>query len=333
MTQQIAIVGAGMAALAMVHRLMDLVSSKKIQILLFDAASLAPNASYASTAIVARYGLQSGLSPLGDELNESYSLAFDFYEHYLGQGVERVDHWHLATPQKLSSHLQRFKDHDPVAIDELPDYVIPQENVFYEQAYMITPEVFLPRWRNELLQAHGIEFIQALVVKSDQHFVYCHDGRRFGYDRLFWCHGASGEAFMEPHLKLGKQVMGHVYRYSGVDCGAQSFVLGLDGKNAVYRAQTQELFLGGTSVETSMLPDLKTLEKQRWLFGQYTQDHLASLISSPGELQGGPRHKASKRRIATRQIQTNQYQVNGLYKNGYSSCFLAAKRARDWLKL
>jgi hypothetical protein len=331
LAEQIVIIGAGMAALALTERLKNLVITKRIKIRLFDAGSLAPSGSIPSTAIVARYGLKKGLSPLGDELDLSYSLASDFYQGFDGSGVERVDQWHLSTLEKRSSHLQRFKEQNPQVISDLPVWIKPQKDVFHEKAYLITPQLFLEQWKGKLEHIDGIDFTNALVTAYSDHSITLLSGENIAFDKLFLCHGAIGESLLQAQNKLGKQVMGHVYSYQDIDLGDQSFVIGLDGKNCVYRCARRELFVGGTTCQTSMLADYKTLENQRKHFCDHLQGELAQILKFPGKIQGGPRHKASQRRVVARPIQENHFQINGLYKNGYSSCFFAAEQGHSWL--
>ena len=122
-----------------------------------------------------------------------------------------------------------------------------------------------------------------------------------------------------------------------IDLGHESFYLSIDGINVLYRSsenKREESFLqiGSVSVlgaypitpEKEILNLLETI-RPKLNFNIGTREDFQVIC--------GLRHKASKRMIEAMESTTteNIFHINGLYKNGFSMSFLAAKRIANLL--
>lgn len=320
----LSVVGEGIASLIFLHDLahcfekgLTLPFSK---IIWARAPKLVSSASFWSTALVAPHGVKTGLSPLGDELFEAFSLAREFYQQWSGPGVEKIS---LTYFEDEKNSIERRFGKENLSAQRFENF---QAQGFQEEAFLINPEIFLAHLKQKILQLlPNIEIVEDVILSfSDSKLV----GLKNSYpcDQVFW---GSGINPFGP--KKGKAISGHVLRFDDIDLGAKSFALNILGKNLIYRAdQTgRVLFVGATSSEDGeMFPDAQSLLD--YLQRLQAIKEFAFLRNHKAILWGGPRHKLSKRRPQIQAVNAQEFHALGFYKSGYSLAHLAAHKARAW---
>ncbi len=254
-----------------------------------------------SMPFVSSYGIQEGLSPLGDLLVDSYKKFCQFYDEENPEGVEKVDHYILYSNQDQKL-VKRF------GVPRSLDF----RNKTFE-GHRLTSHLIRPKTFLEFLFPQN---------KITQHFLTTTELQKIIKEvqqqkmKIIFCSGALGHKSIEAP-KSSKIVAGAYYEL-GLDLGAKSFIFTTEEGNLIYEASESKIFLGATSEPNEFaLPDLKCLETIRGFYAQFFPE----LLEVKAHLKVGLRLKGSKRYPRMMKLQDGLILMDSLYKNGWSLPF------------
>lgn len=310
---KVLVIGRGVSALALVDKLsQDL--SLSVQWVGPDPLSSFNNCSIHSTALVARQGIEKGISPLGDLLYDSFFKALDFFKIHNPDGVQKVVREHFDRGE------EKIKRRFGAGVEKTGGYYS-----IKEEAFILYPPVFLKWWERRLLKNSQIHLAEDLISAidsgvaqglQDQYtFDFCFDCRGFGIK--------DHQSFKENF----KVVPGHYLEWEK-DLGEISWVKTCDGHNLIYHHALKKLILGGSSEKSEVMsPTLDQLKEQIKAFVNLDPTLLDVLHLEDALIKTGMRTKASKRMPFQKLLGANQLILGGFYKNGYTLCFSSAEEA------
>lgn len=314
-----AIIGGGIAGRSLLfHLAKSGIPFQKIY--LFSSDRFAKACSLNSTAIVARRGVSSGLSNLGDILSESFDLFVSHFEKDSPQGIQKVTQFTGA-----SSKIDQFKKRYPKG--ELGNTLGPLETTkdFYhasEEAFMIDPQTYLD-WLLEESKSLPLEFIDDFVtsIQAGANLgLRTQGGSEFHCDKLILAGGVYNQHWREilapERESLSKTAPGSYLEFSDVSFNLSSFSLTLDGDNLIYDASRRRLLIGSTT--ESCTHELFCEREIRSIYERLKANLKLNLPEfSHAFVRTGLREKAPKREPYLIQ-NDNIYGIGGFYKNGYS---------------
>ena len=314
---KILVIGKGLAATGLVWELVTSEHRPKSSELIWVGPRLdkrdAQNCALRSTALVARQGISSGISPLGDLLVHSYELAKIFFENHT-TGIKKVVREHYASSEEKREQLQRRFD--------CLDYPVKEE------AYIIEPLTFLSQWHEEIkTKGPHIEMHDDLLGEAKEGIVQGLKGE-YDYDILFDCRGSSLKDYnlIKDNFKKSP---GHYLIWNHPDFDhslkSESWVLTIDGHNLIYHHDRDELILGGSTQKDEMIsPAFDQLNDQLLAFKKL-RPQFSNLYLNEATIMTGIRSKAKKREPYIKEVTPGHFLVGGFYKNGYTLCFGVAK--------
>jgi hypothetical protein len=312
----IVVVGRGVAGHGVIHY----VKASQIPVSVAwighaEAAKTSLDCSWHSTAIVARQGVKTGISPLGDLLVRSFDECQHFIEKEKPEGVEKVDRLHLSSEGDGAEKLvQRFGV--KASQHKLLDSTFTGH---HEESYLFYPGVFMPWWSNKLKKSVAEYNELALEVTRDSEsklWLVKMQKETIKAKKVVMATGAMRRYLNLSEEKLFKEVAGQYIRWTNINY-EKSFILTLDGHNLIYRHASKELLLSGTNETTDLLLPNDTIFKVLAAF----KERLGSFIpSTKAEVVCGLRQKGRGRLPVCENLGNEQYIIDSFYKNGYSFC-------------
>ncbi len=327
-TKNILIIGDGIAAWALQERFSHI---KNLKISNFSCDDFHPGCSYRTTSINCLRGTTKGISKLGDLICNSYDeflLKHNFSKYdgvYKGSefqiwGEEDKEKWErrYSQPMQVKSH--------PFLNNITPSSVYYVEN----EAYFIDPY----KLKNSLLK--GVERTEkkAFVKKIDGKKVFTNAGV-FEFDYIFVCtnHGTANLLKNKNHefdyyLDHCKTVAGSYLemKIEKTDlCFKSDFNLVLNGHHFIYRKSQGVLQIGSTTENNSAIltPRMDLLDQIHKNIATKVNIDIPQLEKF--EAFTGIRQKGYKRMPFWGRVDANTFAICGLYKNGFTFAFLAAK--------
>ncbi len=298
------IVGNGVAAHAFLWTYAQKVKEKSLDLsrrIQWIRSPIIPACSFSSTSIVSKAGLQRGVSLLGDQLLDGFDIFENFFNGYAS--VENANQTHLP-----------HGDHDNFK----KRYGDAPENCYIVHSFNFLSELekeFTSIFKDKL------EAVNETVICENNDSIQL-QSRTLNFDRLFLFLGAGNKLYEKD--PGGRAVAGQ-YAQAKIDLGDKGFVHSKGPHNLIYRSMDKTLLIGslddkddelGWPVMASRSNKLKTILND-------------FVIDLPKDLKwtvhSGVRHKGIKRQPFWGEVRPNVYSVHGLYKNGYSLSFLAAK--------
>lgn len=294
---------------------------------IFDDISF-PSCSKKSTAFVCSRGIKKGLSPLGDNLYNAYYEVEHFFKQYAPKGVTlgKIEHYPGESELSLQRFFQRYGTNSKVS-----------EDCFY-----FSPNLFITwiRQQNDQLAKFGeFQRVQSKVTAvRDDHLIHG-DQQELFFDHLLLGPGAYSKMQEDRYPPIDilnkSQVVSGCYYTFKKDLGAISFGHTFDEGYCLYRSDSKELIVGATSNKQTheglIIPKECPLQV---IYHQLERNLLREGLthfSLPERCEGvialGYRHKYYRKRPfwGTPFSNQNIFTILGLYKNGYSLSFLAAK--------
>lgn len=290
--------------------------------------ALFPSYSQKSTAFVCPRGIKKGLSPLGDQLHDAYHEVEYFFNHFAPKGVTlgKIEHFPGEDDVSLQRFLRRYGSTSKVI-----------EDCFY-----FSPDNFLEwiRQQNDQLKEFGeFQRVQAEIIAVNEDHLVCADQQSIFFDHLLLGPGTYSKMQEERYppidiLKKSQVVSGCYYTFKE-DLGEVSFGHTFTEGYCLYRSDSKELILGSTSTKQNIdgTPPPKECPLQV-IYHQVERNlnrlkltHFSLPPRNKGMITMGQRHKYYRKRPfwGTPFSNQNINMVLGLYKNGYSLSFLAAK--------
>ena len=317
--------------------------SQNLSIAVVSSEKMAPSCTMRSSATVSLNGISEDVSPLGNNMREAYFLFEDFFKTHSPQGVHPVKRIVVGTNGKETAKLtRRYKNINNLTSPQLKgdfsgvDYL----------SYLLSPKELMTWFKNEIKlsdesqRIKNFNFFVTVIKKTEVGFQLSDaHGNEISAKKIVFATGAFAKIyhhFFQDIIGLEKESKNEIkagfYLERFIDLGNESFYLSIDGINVLYRfseSNRKESFLqiGSVSVlgafpippEKEISNLLETI-RPKLNFEIGTRDDYQLIC--------GLRHKASKRMIEAMESTTtkNIFHLNGLYKNGFSMSFLAAKK-------
>ncbi len=285
-----------------------------------------------STAINCLRGTQKGLTPLGDLMVDSLSEFIDFNQTYQPDGVFEGEEIHLFNP----NHQYNNRYQKPIELNG--QYPFKGVKSFYrEKAYLISPER-LKGWF--LKNSSGLEtftkFIIAIEPLKEGYKVLTQDGDYY-FDEVYVASSyisktllAGIDVNLDQYMKYAKPVSGtylefemdrqQIFKRYHID---SDICFDMEGSHLIFRTSEDKIIFGSTSDQSSIEYTnpliFESLEQIRTYFEYELPE------PSAWKQRTGIRFKGRKRTPYWGEISSGLFVVTGLYKNGYSFAFKAAR--------
>ena len=226
---------------------------------------MAPSCSLNSTAVCCLQGTQKGVSPLGDLLVESYTLASSFFEKEHPEGVVKGKQYNQCEPDGKNSVIEyerRFKEVDDLKLlGPFTNPIDPKKGKVWD-AYFIDPPVYL-KWFSKRVKKkakdRGINYLEFYDFVTDITYdpnegiiLETHSEAFFKADQLILATGAYSKLMkgflpgQYEQLEKAKVVSGSylVFENTGSDFKyEESFCIAYKGHNFIYQHYLNLIFL------------------------------------------------------------------------------------------
>jgi hypothetical protein len=312
--KRILVVGDGLFANLLLFYLNEKLGKEahSVELIQLVGSDFSRPTSELSTAIVARRNTEKGISKLGDLLVDSYDEVFDFCEKSSFQGFERIEHSEISSQrERKENFLRRF----PLAKAR------GELLIHSEQGLLFYPEIFMQELRSSL---KGVSINRSFALDFTAKTCFTTNREIINFDQVILGIGDRITDFF-PGKTFSKSVRGSYLSFTGqASFFDHSFSVSIDGFNLIYRKKTNEFIAGSISDDQVLkamdLDLLKSLLNQ----GANTFNLNLANLGEP-KLKTAWRSKAPKREPFWGEFQKDYFSGHGFYKNGYSTCFLAAK--------
>lgn len=337
----LAVIGNGVAAQSFLWNLSEGESkSQNFSIAHIFSNELAPACTLRSSATVSLNGIDEDVSPLGNDMREAFFLFDELFKKHHPPGVEVVKRTVVSTNEgDTKKLLRRYK-----TLTTVKHPLIHEEYQGCEyDSYLITPELF-SKWLSDnikIKKTNFPHFAKDMEKNGETFAIKLLNGEVVLAKKVLFATGAFSkifERFYAPpeaeSIEVKNTIKAGSFLEREVELGQKSFYLSIDGHLVLYRHNSFEkkLIIGNvTTIGAYEAPDMAGLKK---LF----ETLKALLTFNPGEFSDfkvttGLRHKAPKRMLIASAIDPERklFRINGLYKNGFTMSFLAAKRMKDMI--
>ncbi len=342
MIYDLIVVGNGLAAQTFLFELFNqkaaVIKNQNFSVGQIYADEISPPCSVRTTATVALSGIEEGISPLGNELRESYFLFEEFFKKHHPSGIEEVVQYILHShPDEEEKLLRRYNHLSSIKSDLLKKEMTGVEM----PSYQISPATF-KLWMEEKLNSFELtrtkNFVRSFEINDRGHVeLTLLNGEVHMAKKILLGTGAYSKIFshfFKTEEMAPTGVLSGSYLERTIDLNRPSFFITLDGQKCVYRSNEKQLVIGSVSQKGAFLNgDFEGLKALISLF----KNHLAVEI---GELDDfkmvtGLRHKGRQRRPIYKALDPakNIYMISGFYKNGFTFAHLAAREILKDLSL
>ncbi|AUN98355.1 hypothetical protein C0V70_09610 [Bacteriovorax stolpii] len=332
----LAVIGNGVAAQSFLWNLsLSERKSQNFSIAHIFSNEIAPACSLRTCATVSLNGIEEDVSPLGNDMREAFFLFDDLYKTYHPEGVEEVKRVVISTNENDTKKLlRRYKKLDTIKNPRIHDE---HQGTEYN-SYIISPEIFSSWLSSQITVAKtNFPFFAKDLEKRGEHFaVKLADGREVLARKVLFATGAFAKIFERFHappeaesIEDKNTIKAGSFLERDIDLGEKSFYISIDGNYVLYRrnALEKKLIIGSlTTIGAYEAPDVHGLSK-------LLLKMKGILTFDVGEMKDykittGLRHKGPRRLLIAGALDEEKklFRVNGLYKNGFTMAFLAAKR-------
>lgn len=300
---------------------------KDAEVTNFCAEDFFPSCSLNSTAINCLRGTQSGISPLGDLMVRSYQEFEKFYLNYKPEGIA-LGH-EIKFFNDVEKHTKRYPNYYEAQTSTVQNYRYQAS----EPAYLIDPQE-LKKWFNERYQhvKKSDKLVTKLIVTGEKVQVET-GGQTISYDEVYLC-SSYATAYLarglnpefDTYLDYSKQVPGTYLEIpfsSAFKHFEQDVSLALGEHHLIVKPSQGKVLLGSTTTKDEIEFSDQRI-KEIYL---KVQSHLTFDLPnySQWRVLTGIRHKGRKRTPYWGEIAPGVKVICGLYKNGYTFAFQAAK--------
>ena len=309
-----------------------LTKNPDISVTQFSQNSFISPCSLNSTAINCLRGTQRGLSALGDLMVDSMNEFEDFYQTYQPDGVFLGEEIHLF------NQAHQYKNRYQNSIELNGQYPFKEvKSYFREKAYLISPER-LKGWFIE--NSSKLDSFQKFIIAIDPldkgYKVLTQDGDYF-FDEVFVASSyisktllAGIDPRLDQYMKYAKPVSGTYLEFK-IDRKLISDRFHIDsdicfdfeGRHLIFRTSEDKIIFGSTSDQSSIEYSDPLIYELLDLVRPHFKYELPE--ASAWKLRTGIRFKGRKRTPFWGEIRPGLFVVTGLYKNGYSFAFKAAR--------
>ena len=350
MTKSWVIIGGGISTYVFLDSFLEKVP-KGHRIIHLKGEEMAPSCSLNSTAICCLQGTQKDVSPLGDLLVESYSLASSFFEAEKPDGVvkgKQYNQCELGGKNSVLEYERRFKKVDDLKLlGPFANPITPQKGKVWD-AYFIDPPVYL-KWFSKRIKKkakdRGISFLElydfVTGITNDSKegiLLETHSEAFFKADQLILATGAYSKLMKDflpkqyQVLEKAKVVSGSYLVFDDIDSdikGDESFCITYKGHNFIYQHWKKRFLIGGTTdsndegalkaPQVVKLKEMYNVGKEELKLPLPPFEKAVKLV--------GLRQKGVKRMPFWGPLGKEGDKIHGifsLYKNGYTFSFKAA---------
>lgn len=342
------IIGNGVSSKVLVNYL-NKIGLKDIVVIASDR--FAPQCSLRSTSVNCLRGTTKGISQLGDLIVDSFKEFESFYNENKPYGVEKGYEyrcWFEKTPEH-DKWLKRFKKYS-LKSSLNPFYKsFPQDmSVNQEDAYMITPELFFNYFDNKNICKYENDIVTEVQNSSNKIIIKTQKQKQYECQKLFICTGYMSKVFMDllvdetikNKLNSSKPVTGTYLKFNQGDFDEdevnfnESFSIAYQKSNFIYRKLSKDILIGSTSTnnELNFFNNNEQIKLQFDEMSAFFKDVITFPSINKAQFLTGIRHKGKKRLPFWGKINQNIYATWGLYKNGYTFSFLAAKELANLIQ-
>jgi len=342
MIYDLLVVGNGLAAQTFLFELFNqksaVIKNQNFSVGQVYADEISPPCSLRTTATVALSGIEEGISPLGNELRESYFLFEEFFKKHRPHGIEEVVQYILHSKEDEKEKLTRRYNtltaiHSDLLNEEMTGIEMP--------SYQISPDVY-KKWLENNLNNFELSriknFVRSYEFNDRGHIeLTLLNGEILTTKKLILGTGAYSKLFAhffstEEMAPTG--ILAGSYLERSVDLNRPSFFLTLDGNKCVYRSQEKQLGIGSVSQKGAFLTgDFDGLKALIALFKKHLSIDIGELEDF--KMVTGLRHKGRQRRPIYKALDAEKkiYMISGFYKNGFTFAHLAAREVLKELSL
>ncbi|MDO9182399.1 MAG: FAD-dependent oxidoreductase [Bacteriovorax sp.] len=339
MIYDLIVVGNGQAAqtfLFELFRKLDVKKSQNFSVAQIYSEEVATSCSRRSTATASLCGIEEGVSDLGNELREAFFLFENFFNLHAPEGVEKTRQVvGFSNEKDKAKMIRRYKELKTVEHSILNTEMEGTDL----NSYVIRPDAY-SAWFETQLSSRNItiknNFIKKLK-KNAEGILECEllSGEKICARKIVLCTGAYAKLFSEFFNESfddsldpkQTQVVAGSYLERFVDLKQASFYITIDDHNLIYRSSDQQLILGSVSMNNGVvMADHLELSKILTLFAERCNLSLGELRDF--KVVTGLRHKGVRRRPIAKalDLEKNIFMINGLYKNGFTTSHLCARK-------
>lgn len=337
------VIGNGIAAQAFLWNLsqefQNANKSQNFSIAHVYSEKMTPACTLHSSATASLNGIEGDVSPLGNDLREAFFLFDDLYKTHRPEGIEEVTRTVVATQEdELRKIKRRYKTLSAVESKRIKGT---HPGVEFN-SYLIEAPLFLA-WleKNTSLKKEVYEtFIKNIERDNDVYTLTLENktqmrGRKILlatgafskiFDSFFKTSTPSEEESLE-NMEEKNTIKAGSYLEKDMDLGESSFFLTIDGHQVLYKANAlKKLQLGSvTTIGAYGAPDLSALESLHEKISGLLNFEIGAFKDF--KTITGLRHKGPRRLMIVQKDQGAElFRINGLYKNGFTLSFLAAKK-------
>ncbi len=299
------VIGQGIAAHAFLWTYAQMIKEGRLdraRRVIWIKSPVFPTCSLTSTSLISRAGLHRGVSPHGDHLIAGFELFQKYFQNF--SGVEVATQKHLPHGD-IDNFNKRFGDAPEACL-------LASSRVFLSS---------LEQTFKSILKDSLIELSDTLVEYSE-HEITLHSGKKLNFNQCYLALGAANSllGFTDKTRAVSGQ-----YAHAKADLGESAWILSKGPHNLIYRAQDKTLLLGSLDDKEDELgwPNLAPRTNDlKSILENFEVDLPKGL---DWKIEVGVRHKGHKRLPFWGRVAGEVYSIHGLYKNGYTLAFLAAK--------
>ncbi len=322
------IIGNGIAAQCFLWELSK--SPKKISVLKISDEALAPRCSINSTATICLRGVKAGVSPLGDEIFNSYQMAESFITSEKPDGVTPGKFYSLCEDEEKDEFIRRFGNIEEI---EKPGGHTLKSKYFGKtwDGYVFHPDKFLQFMSKKTEETHlAISgMVVATEITRNEVSITTLDGKNYKAKKLLLCSGAYTKIYeklfpQHDAIIKSRPIPGAYLEKSKINLGQNSFVISRFGENFIYDGENKILKIGSTTEKNgNMAPDFKALMGIWASFRDLIREEIPSFEEF--EIKVGVRHKGPMRMPFYGKLEDRVFAFMNLYKNGFNFPFKGAK--------
>lgn len=311
---------------------------------------MTPSCSLKSSVTISLNGISEDVSQLGNEMREGYFEFCEFYKKNHPRGIHPVRRVVVSTCESEDKKLiRRYGGIDNLDSDYQRTLLKSHLKGVEYDAFIVNTKEYL-NFLDEKITLKNRDIVEEFVVDmkySDGLFhLQLKDGRFIKSKKLLLASGAFSKVYEhffdlysdlkneEIDLEIKNQVKSGSYLTKKVSFNRDPFYLVIDGHKILYYKDHEGEHLSVATV-TNLGPneafDAKSFQHIFELFKAHSAIDLGEM--SEYRYICGLRHKGPKRLLMAGEIASQRipglYRINGLYKNGFTLSFLAAKRVYE----
>ncbi len=329
MTYDLIVVGDGLAARVFLYQLSELLRESCAQIpsvlVISDNQSYTP-CSLRTTATISKVGMQMGVGEHGDRLLRAYG-EFENFARALAPGiVTQTRHYQVLMEDDPANEGRFHKRYGPTIVTSMG------LKAAVGESYLVDPLALMNFLSSQSIFNDQLLHIKESVLALDHEGAVVTLRGRYQGKYIFVAAGAPGEELLADTRELGdspavgESVLGSYLEWSCdnplADLG-ESWQVALAKFNVLYRHLDRRLLVGGTT--TKNIHCFHPLEmKSQYDMAQEVLGAKLPPFSEASHLVG-ERSKLAGRRPYWGHITGRTWAVRGLYKNGFTLAFLAAR--------